>query len=563
MTLAYPISASQTDAKSPVDGQLMDDIRLNLGAIKAAAELAGASDYLFKINGLLPALPVGRSRLRLDGVVISKDVTFQKGQVYLEEPGLGGTVRVDVRRATKPDTKITAISRQFSSAINSIARAGSGNSTQSITRATAQISTQSITLWKSALNISSIVPLGNNLYRYNLASTVDTDWVVGDSVTAASCSNAANDGTFTIVRAREDGGNNIVVSNVSGVAQSGSAGTLTLEAWSYNFTNPVSSQFAAGEQATFASHSAGGNNGALTIYAINQSGNNIIVKNSSGEAQGSAAGTVDVLRWIFAFSSAASATDYVVGETALTASHSTGGNNAAALPIRAVNSGGNNVILYNPSGAVQGGAAGTVNTNRWVYFFSSDPSADVSAGHSVIVTSATSAGNNGEFVVKEVNRSTSGNLVVFNASGVAQGGAAGTLVSKRALVSFASDQSATITTDSQITLYGTAALANGGTFDVLQVNRGGGANYNAVIETTGAAQVGAAGRVVFETKSLFDTKPEIVIPPSTAGFAATHGRVADGVLNSTRKTVTAGTLIFADILSIPSGAPRNLVVRLL
>lgn len=563
MSLTYPIVAAQTDAKSPVDEQLMDDIRLNLEDLEGRIATSGSSDYQFKVNGYLDASS-SRRRRRLDGAIVSQSVTLQRCYAMLEEGGDGGTLQVDIKRVSKPDTKITQLSRQFTSAINSIARAGSSINTQSVTRATAQVSTQSITLWKSAINISSIILVGNNRVRYNLASAPDSDWIVGDSVTFASCSNAANDGAFTIVELNQDGGYNVVVTNASGVEQSGATGTARLNAWSYNLTNPANSHFAAGESALFASHSSGGNNGTLPIYAINQGGNNIIVKNASGATQGGAVGTIDTNRWIFAFSSAAPA-DYVVGENALTASHSTGGNNGS-FPIAAVNSGGNNVVLYNTGGAVQGGAAGTVDTKRWVIFFSSDPSAQVSAGYTVYVTGASSSANDGEFVVKQVNRSTSDNVVVYNNSGVAQGGASGTLYTKRMLVKFAADQSATITTDSLITLYGTMRTLGDGNFDVLQVNRGGGSNYNAVVEmdSTSVEQVGAAGRVVFEAKSVFDTKPSFTIPPRTRNFYGSHGNVSSNmVLNATRKIIPAGTLLVLDLLSIPDGNPKNLTVHLI
>ncbi len=43
------------------------------------------------------------------------------------------------------------------------------------------------------------MPLGDDLIRINLATAPDSDYVVGDSITTASCTNAANDGTFAIV----------------------------------------------------------------------------------------------------------------------------------------------------------------------------------------------------------------------------------------------------------------------------------------------------------------------------------------------------------------------------
>lgn len=563
MTLPYPIAASQVDAKSPVDEQLMESIKLDLDYLDTQLGLQGSFDYQFKVNGYLAGIPVLK-RQALDGILVSKPSTLQECRCYLEEPGDGGTLSVDIRRVNKLDAQITALTRQFKANINSIARAGSSNSTQSITRATAQISTQSVSLWKSPINVQSIVALGNNIFRYNLASAPDSDWLIGDPVEASGCSNAANNGDFVIAGVNIDGGNNILIENVSGVAQSSAAGTLQLDAWSYNFINPVSSEFAAGENGLFSSHPDAGNNGQLPIYAINQAGNNIIVKNANGVASGVATGFADVNRWIFAFLSAALTPDYTVGEKALMQSHSSGGNNGNFV-ITGVNSGGNNVIVYNENGVVQGGVAGTVDTLRWVYFFSVDPSSDVVAGQTVIPRSTTSAANSGEFVIKQVNRSTSDNIVLYNESGVAQGGAAGEVIHKRMLVKFASDQSASITTDSKIRLYGTAETLTDYNFQVLEVNRGGGANFNAVVETsTGVEQVGAAGRVVAESKSVFDTVPSITIPPSNYGFAATHMQVStNAVFNATRKIIPSGTLLQMDILGLPNGRAKNLVVQLL
>lgn len=566
MALPFPIVASQTDAKSPVDDALMDAIRQDLDYLQANLAVVGAYDYQFKFNGFLASLSSG-SYNRIDGALISKDQTFQNFTIYLEKPGTGGTLTVDVRRYTKPDTKITGIARQFSSAINSIARTGSSVNTQSISRATAQINTQTITKFKTDLNVQSIVAvdIASNLWRYNLNTQPDADWVVGDSVTAASCSTGGNNGLFVVVDKNVDGGNNIVVTNASGAAQAGIAGTLSLMAFRYAITNPAATPaFTAGETAHFNGHTSAFNDGDLLLYAVNSGGNNLVVKNSVGVTQGLAAGTIDTNRFIFAFGSAAPS-DYVVGELAHTLAHTTPGNNGD-FAVKAVNSGGSNVHLYIPTGgATQGGIAGTVDTNRWTFFFSSDPAAQVTAGDTVIVASATSAGNNGELPVKQVDRSTADNVVVYNPSGVAQAGAFGTLVSKLMLVKFATDQSATITTASRIGIFGTISSTVDGDFTVSQVNRGGGANFNAVISigAAGLEAVGAIGRVVEESKSIFDTLPSIIIPPSTNGFAATHMQVSvNAVLNATQKTVPAGTLVAMDLVSVPGGDAKNVVGQL-
>ncbi len=568
MSLPYPIAPSQVDAKSPVDTQLMESIKADLDYLDANLNLVGAFDHQWKLNGYLSNLLPTKYK-RWDGALVSKASTLQQCRIWLGEGGLGGTIEIDVRKYTRPDVLITALTRQFSAAINSIAQTGSGLSTQSITRATAQISTQSISQWKASINVSTIIPLGNdpdlgnNLVRYNLTSQPDSGYQVGDSVTFSSTTFAANDGTFVIKAVNVDGGNNLVISNASGVAQDSAAGSVTLLAWSYNFTNPVSTQFTAGERATFASHTAPANDGSGIIFAINQSGNNIIVKNILGVAQAGVAGNVNVSRWIYAMSTAVSTTDYIVGEAAKMSGH-TSGNNDGNFPITAVNSGGNNVVVYNANGVVQGGAAGTVNTNRWTVFFGSNPASSITAGDGVVITGATTGANNGSFIAKQVNRSTNDNVVVYNTAGVAQGGSAGLFASLRMLVKFAADQSANITTDSRLQIFGTPLATLDGDFQVLQVNRGGGSNYNAVVEATGTESVGPAGRVVAESKSVFDTRPSIVIPPQSRGYAASHNQVSsNAVFNLTRKVIDAGTLLMVDIVSIPLGRPKNLVVQLL
>jgi hypothetical protein len=557
------LPSSSVDAQSPVDEALMGLIKDNLDDHESRLLLTKAFPYQFKVNGYLHPIATLR-RKRLDGALISIATTFLQALIWLDEPGTSGTLEIDIKKLTKTNTPITGVTRLFSSVINSIARAGAGTSTQSVTRATSQISTQTITQWKSSINVSSIQVLGgaDDLVRYNLASAPDSDWIVGDTVTFASCSTGANNISATIVRINDDGANNVVVSNSSGVDQSGVAGTCTLRAYSYNFSASVNAHFFAGESAIFASHSDAANDGTLTIYAINQTGNNIIVKNATGVVQGGAAGNVNTARWIFAFSGAASS-DFVVGENVITSSH-TSGSNDGTFPIKAVNSGGNNVILYNTAGVTQGGAAGTVNSKRWVIFFSSDPSSEITAGDTVIVAGATAPANDGEFVVKEVNRTTSDNVVVYNNSGVAQGGSAGTLVTKKLKIKFSSDQSAVYSTDSYVEVFGSVSRGlDDAWLEVLEVNRGGGSNYNVVVESSGASeQVGAAGRIILEGKSIFSTRPSLTLATDVLNSTNRHAQSSSNAVFNAEATVDTGDLLAMDIISIPDGYPKNLVVQI-
>lgn len=562
------LTAAETDAKSPVDDLLFGKVRDNFDDLNSRLIAAKTFPYDYRINGPLSFInPRYGYRKRLDGALISGIQTLTFAKLYCETPGVLGALSVDIRKYKKTDTPITSILRQYNGAINSISQIAPSIATQSITRATAQIATQSITRFKAALNITSIILLGNNLVRYNLSSAPDSDWTSASSVLIASATTGANNGTFTIVRTNDDGGNNIVITNASGVAQTGAAGNINLNLWSYNYVNPVSTEFTAGENVLLASHTAGGSDGSLPIYAINNGGNNIIVNSSSPVAQAGVAGTADVQRWTFTYASAVPS-DFVAGEYARMAGHTSGGNNADLL-ITAINSGGNNIIVYNTSGVLQGGVAGTANTTRWVYALASDPSSQVSATDTIVIASATTAANNGVFTVKQVNRSATNNVVVSNVNGVTQVGAAGTVASARILVAFSSDQSAVYTTSSNIEISETVAnVLNAGYYDVLQVNRGGGSNYNVVISNTAAVeQVSPAGRIMTESKSVlaapltlaFPTSGTNTVNNSALQIAATTSMSSEAVFSS--GDIAAGAVLAVDIISIPSGNISDIVIQ--
>lgn len=559
------LAASAVDAKSPIDEALMELIKDNLDDHESRIVSNSTFELQFKLNGPLGGIGSTR-RKRVDGGLISKSITLSTCRILLEDAGAGGDLEIDVRKYTKPNCEIQSVNALYRASIQSIARAGSSVSTQSIARATSQISTQSVAQWKSTLNIQSIIDMGTDfdtgqhLWKINLNGAPDSDWT-GQSITTASTTNGGDTGTFTCVRVKDDGGNNIVIANSSGVGQSSAAGTCKLNLWKYTFTNPVNSHFAAGEIVTMSGHTSGSNDGALEIYAINQSGNNIIVKNANGVAQAGVAGAADCNRWKFNAASSVSTTDYVVGESALMASHSTGGNNGT-FPIKAVNDGGNNLVVYNASGATQGGAAGTFDTHRWVYSFSSDPSSNVSAGDSIIFTSTSNAANSGTFTAKEVDRSAGSNIVVYNTSGVAQGGAAGTATTSKKKVKFSTDQSANITTDSRINIVNCPVIIEDD-YDVVQVNRGGGSNYNAIISTTSTTeQDGPCGRVSLESKSVFTTRPKLTVNSKSYNWQDTHAGISSNmVLDASKKVLADNTLVFLDVISAPTDS-RNLTVQL-
>jgi len=566
--MAYvEIPAGDVDAKSPVDDKLMEQVNDNLIDLDSRTIAAGAKPFQLELQGKLKFITDWKRSICYG--ILNEAFQPSRCRFILKKSGLSGTLAFDIRKHTTPKTVITGIDHQYSAATQSIAQKGSSLSTQSIARTGTQILTQSITHAKAAQNIQSIIllgyvdDLGSNCVQYNLDAAISADTVIGDSIVMAGASAGANNGTFTIIDKNRGGGFNVVIANASGVAQTGAAGTTQEKIMSYNFTNPVASDFEAGYQHVFASHTAPANNGTLLVYARNNGGNNVWVKNATGATQAGVAGTLDNNFWRFAMTSAVSTTDYIVGEAAKTASHTTGANNVGALEIIAVNSGGNNVVLYNPAGVAQAGVAGNVNTNRWQYNLPSDPTSQITAGDTVYLSSHTTAANNGTFVAKEL---TSSAIIVYNTAGVAQAGVAGSSVTTRKLIKFAADQSAVYSTDSWIEMQGCVGstynyIQERAPFKVLQVNRGGGANYNVVIDNpTGASQASPSGYVQLEMRSLFTSAPSLAVDvTSIEPNQMLVGTSTAFVVAS----IAAQTPIALYLTSIPTGDPRDLTVTLL
>lgn len=553
------INADEVDAKSPIDDYLMDTVKQNDDDLNARLVTSGNSPFVWEINGPMRVL---RNFKRSVGMtLINKEYTPIICRFALKKSGTSGNIAFDIRKHAALNLAIQGISHQFSGSTNSVARVA-GASTQSIARATAQVSTQSISYAKTSLNVQSIVQVpGTNLWRYNFSTTPDSDYSIGDTILFASCTSGGNNGAFAIKEINQSNGFNVVVNNASGVEQAGAAGTGQLLLFSYNFVNPVSSQFVAGESALFASHSTGGNNGTLPIYAVNSGGNNVWVKNASGAVQAGVAGTMDNLRWVYTYSVAVSTTFFVVGQLAHFESHSSGGNNGD-FPITAVNSGGNNIVVYNTGGATQGGAAGSGTPNHWTYFLASDPSAQVAVADTILGAGHSTPFANGVYPVSAVDSSS---VTVYNANGAAQGSAAGTVSTTRKLVKFSSDQSASFTLLSYIEMIGCPSsyynvLNNKAPFRVLQINRGGGANYNVVIDVPyGPEQAGAAGMVAAEMKSIFSSSPSLAF--SKAGLTGNENivGVSSAIIAEAIPAQTPLKLYFTEIMG---GQPRDFTVSL-
>lgn len=568
MSLPYPISASQTDAKSPVDDNLMDSIRQNLNYLDLTLTSGGTPVYVWNVVGKLNNLS-GKIAKRIDMQFLHVQQNFSRVRLAQEFSGISGLTEIDIRYHSTPKTPIIGIDHQFTANTTSISQLTPNLSTLSIVRSTTQVATQSITKAKTTLNIQSIISVGTNLWRYNLNTAPDADWIIGDSVLIAGCSNSVNNGTFTIVDVNQSGYPSVVVSNASGVVQNAVSGTVDLLCFSYNLINPASAMFVPGELAVFAAHTSANNNGNKTVYKINQAGNNIWVKNSIGVVQASTPGTIDTARWTYTYTAALSS-DFVVGEKVRFASHTSGGNNGDFI-ILAVNSGGNNIIINNVSGVAQGATAGTANPLRWKYSFASDPSSQVSVGHTLVMAGHTNALNNGIFTVVKVNDTTANNVVVYNALGVVQASTPGTVTHTKKLVKFSSDQSLIYSTSSYVELKDCPDInynmANSILpFKVLEVNRGGGANFNIVIDVpAGSAQSAPAGFVAIEGRSIFTaadgSKPQL----STDVVSLSP----NGILKSTytgssisSSPVPAQTYMGLYILQVQAGSPENLSVML-
>lgn len=560
MSLPNPIAPSQTDAKSPVDDNLMDSIRLDLNYLDSLIS-GGSYAFSFGLDGELGA--AASFKRAVDTVPLYKNFNPSTCRFGLRRSGTTGQLQIDIRKHAVLKIPIIGIDHQMDLATQSISNIAPALATQSITLATPTINTQSISFAKAALNVLSIIVVPNGM-RYNLSASLDADYAIGDTITFAGCSNALNNGSFVIVEINQSGFASVVVTNTSGVAQTSAAGTAQLQLMSYNYVNPVSTQFVAGEQCVFASHTTAANNGTKTIYAINQTGNNIWVKNPTGATQAGVLGNVSVGRWSYNYSSAVSTPDFTVGEKAKMASHTTAANNGN-FTITAINLSGNNIIVSNAAGVAQGAAAGTANTNRWIYALPSDPSANVSIGQNSQLENHTTPANNGIFVVKDVKRSALNNIVIYNENGVAQAGVAGNTRHTRKLIKFSSDQSSNFTTLSfieMIDLVDGSYVKHDGRlpYQVLEINRGGGANYNVVIENQGgASQSSPVGFLQTEMKSIFNSPPTLAIDTTAL---TPNDWITTSTTNFIAQTLAANTVLGLYILQMPGGNPVDLKVTM-
>lgn len=581
MAVFIPIPSTDLDFKSPIDETLMLQLMENDQYLydNLGGGGGGGGPIQWKLNGPLSNLRGSIASLpekgyRLDGAMISTAQGWTRVRLGLSEVGTGGQVKIDIKRHVRVNHTITAIEHQMNLATQAIGRLGSPINTQAISLRTPTIATQAINRTKSQMNVQDIISLGSNRWRLNIEGGVllDSDWKVGEAILISGATNGTNNKQVTIDAINEDGHPSIIFTSGTGVQELASPAVVNLQMFTYVFINPVDTAgFVVGESAIFATHTTAANNGTRAIVRINDGGNNIIVYNSTAGAttQAGVAGTVQTTRWVYTYGAPVLTTDYFVGEMMLAATHTTAANNGSFL-IRAINDGGNNIVVTNTAGVAQAGAAGTVNTHRWVYTFLTDPSLNISVGDLFSGFTHTAPGNNVVGAeVKELNRLALNNLVIYNTAGVVQGAAVGSVRSEKVVISFGLDLSASYIVGRSVVTTKNCFLATNNKIylEVVQVNRGGGANYNVVVKNpvaltsaTALTQTFAKGQIDYESRSLFSTLPTLVV--SAEQFSADEP--AFGGTNAVfhAGTVPANSIIAIDVLELPTGTPLDLSIDL-
>lgn len=561
------IPLTDVDFKSPIDETLMTTIKEDLDDLDQRASGGGGGGGIqFKVNGSLATLKAlidsdPSYGYTLDGSTVTPGQSYSRVRMFMKKNGTSGKTVIDIKSRTRVLHTITNIDHQMNLLTQAVGRVGSPLSTQAVTKRTPQINTLAINRVKSQENIDSVIIVEAGVSaRYNLeGSLLDADWKVGKKVKVTGCTNGANNGEFTILEVNTDNHPCLILANTAAVQELASPGALNLQFFEYVFTNPVDTNgFKVGEFATLAGHTLAANNGLGEIVRINDGGNNLLFYNSTtgADTQGAPAGTADCTRWVYTFASAVNTGDYFIGDTMNASGHSSGANNGNFL-IREVNDSGNNLVVTNLTGAVQAGAAGSVNTNRWTYTLDQDPSSKIQVGDKFRAAGHSSANNNGDWTIDEVNRFGLFNITIFNENGVTQAGVAGTVKSELVIVSFPADQSAAYVANKSLAyLRGTKDALNDGEFPVIEINRGGGANYNIVIKNIEATpQLFPMGQVDSVGRSLFLVRPQIDV---TEGDLATGGSAA----TFDSFSAPANSIVTMDVIELPDGLPEDLSIDL-
>lgn len=565
MALDPVITSEQTDAKSPIDQQLMDAIRENLENFDTRLLLSAGADFSYRINGLLDILNLGLqpdNGLGLDGSFIAQERTLQVASLYIDQMGAGGDLEINVRRLKFLGRPISGIQNIFTANTNSIARGSATLNTQSITKAEADLATQAISYAKIAVNIDNIVQVtGAQLFRINLddfVNPLDEDYQVGRYIEISGATDPNNNGIFDIKALNKDNGKNIIIENALGTAQIGTGGSVQLLLVAYTFAAAVPDNFAPNEDFVALGHTDVSNDGTFTIYKTNEGGNNILTYRTTALVeQVGAGGQVEILRFQYNFAVPVTGA-FVVGEIAVFAAH-TNANNDGNFEIKALNNaGGDNIVIYNAAGVLQGGVAGTVDTNRWVYALDADPDGYFLVGDTAVMAGHTDGNNNGNFIVVDVKYLATNNVVIYNANGVEQLGAAGTVTHAQKAITFQEDFSSDFTAGkSSVEVTNTYNGVNDGTFSVVDINRLAISPFNIIVDGVPSTQVNDDGQIYSEVRSIF-TAGSLIMDVTQDKQVLTVTNI-DGEI--TNEALAENTILLFDVLQAPISA-RNIAINI-
>jgi hypothetical protein len=216
-----------------------------------------------------------------------------------------------------------------------------------------------VTNASGAAQVAAAGTVNLQLFSYNYASAVSSDFKVNDNFLSASHTTAANNGSLAIYKLNE-GGNNIWVYNLGGVVQAGVVGTANTYLWRYSYSAAVNTTyFVVGEKAKMTATNSL-NAGSFPIRGINVAGNNIVVYNTSGVVQAGIAGNALPNRWIINFAN--DPTSFIsVGHNVKVEASSTAANNGTFSALIVSSS---SVVVYNESGVAQA-ISGTFYTSRY------------------------------------------------------------------------------------------------------------------------------------------------------------------------------------------------------
>lgn len=560
MGLLFPFAPGQTDAEAPIDETLeKDNIQANLEDLATQIDSisgGGGSSLQFKVNGNLTRLKSlidsdVKNGLEMDGAFVTALRKFVRARLFIKKNGNTGQTKADVRRHVKVNHPIKSLMFKGQFLTQSIGIIGNPLATQSVSKRTPGSATQSINRTEANETISSIVNIGNDVFKINTTGIdLVANWKPG-AIVVISGANALNNGEFEIIERNYEGSPSVLVSIPGGIDETGIAATLNLNRFAYVFLAVADAiAYKIGENLIATGHTTGANNGTFVIDAVNEAANDLVIYNNTAGAtvQAGIAGDVNTERFVYTFLLATLATDYIVGQTNNCTGHSNALNNGK-FEIVELNETGNNLVVRNSVGVVQAGVAGTVNTNLWVYAVDSDPSLDVTVGDTLRFENHTSASNDLNAVVVELSRAAADNIIVFNESGVVQAGVAGDIFTELMVVEFFQDESASYIVDGPLGFISVADIIgmpdaiNNGKFTVEAINIDF-ANNIVFKNISGIEYVDPVGQIHTEIRSLFSTLPTI---PAGEDFSiGSNGVLIDA-------NTEAESMIMLDILELPEG----------